>query len=107
LATIGRIYVRAERALGHPPANADDLKSHLQAGEDLKALLVSPNDSQPYVIVWGTKMVSPPDPSVVMAYERAGANGYRRVLTPTGTRMVADADFARCVFPPGHKPGGS
>ena len=92
--------------LGRPPANADELKPFLPAGSDINQLLTSPNDGQPYVVVWGTKLSSTPDQYLIVAYERVGSNGYRVVLCPAGTRTLAEADFAKSTFPPGHKPGG-
>jgi hypothetical protein len=106
LATIGRLYAQAEQKLGRPPRTADELKPFLPAGGELAPLLVSPNDNQPYVIVWGAKLISTPDQSVILAYERTGANGYRRVLTPAGTQMLTAEAFAKSTFPPGHVPGG-
>jgi hypothetical protein len=104
LATIGRMYSAAEQKLGRPPNSADELKPFVPEGTAIGTLLVSPNDNQPYVIVWGTRLNSTPDQSMVLAYERTGANGYRRVLTPAGTMMLANADFNKASFPPGHKP---
>ena len=107
LAMIGRLYVLAEQKLARPPKNADELKPFLDAGTDLNQLLISPNDNQPYVIVWGAKVVNASDQSMIVAYERTGANGYRRVFTPAGTGMLAAEAFAKSSFPPGHTPGGS
>jgi hypothetical protein len=106
LNTLGRIYVQAEHQLGHPPRKADELKPFAKDAGDLSQLLISPNDNEPYVVVWGTSVASSSDPSVVFAYERAGVNGVRHVLTPTGTTMLTDADFAKASFPRGHMPPG-
>jgi hypothetical protein len=104
LATIGRVYAQAEQTLGRPPLAADELKPFLPAGMVLDTLLVSPTDNQRYTIVWGTKVLSTPDPKMIIAYERNGANGMRHVLTPAGTRMLSAEAFAASQFPPGHKP---
>jgi hypothetical protein len=106
LGAIGRMYAQAELKLGRPPKSADELKPFVSPGTDFKQLLVSPNDNQPYVIVWAVNVVSTPEQSMVFAYERAGANGFRRVLTPSGTLMLGEDDFAKATFPPGHKPAG-
>jgi hypothetical protein len=107
LGTLGRIYTRAQQQLGRPPRSVDELKPYAKEDGDLEKLLVSPNDSQPYVIVWGANILTSPEPYMIVVYERTGANGFRHVLTPTGTLMLSDANFAKATFPPGHKPGGA
>jgi hypothetical protein len=106
LATIGRLYSQAQQQLGRPPGNAADLKPFIATQGELDALLVSPNDHEPYVIVWGTNLLSTPNPSIVVAYEQTGAKGLRHVLTPTGTRIMDEAELAKAEFPAGHKPAG-
>ncbi len=106
LSALARIYGRAQQLLGRPPRSADDLRPYAKGETDFDKLLVSPNDHQPYVVVWGTNLLTSPDSYLVVAYERTGSNGFRHVLTPTGTLLLSDADFARATFPPGHKPGG-
>ncbi|HEY1376205.1 MAG TPA: hypothetical protein VGF55_05395 [Gemmataceae bacterium] len=106
LNTISRIYTRAQQQLGRPPRGADELRPYAKDEGDLDKLLVSPNDNQPYVVVWGANMLTPADYYMVVVYERTGANGFRHVLTPTGTLMLSDADFAKATFPLGHKPAG-
>src|SRR4051812_44611249 len=69
LAAIGRIYTRAQQQLGRPPRAAADLKPYAKGEVDLDQILTSPNDHQPYVIVWGANMLSTPDPYVVLVYE--------------------------------------
>jgi hypothetical protein len=104
LSTIGRLYSHAQQQLGRPPKNADELKPFAKDAGDLDKLLVSPNDGKLYVIVWGAKILGAANQEMVVAYERTGANGFRHVLTPSGTQMMSHEEFARAVFPPGHRP---
>ncbi len=106
LSALARIYGRTQQQLGRPPRTADELRPYAKGETDFDKLLVSPNDHQPYVVVWGTNLLTSPDSYLVVAYERTGSNGFRHVLTPTGTLLLSDADFARATFPTGHKPGG-
>ena len=54
LRKISVAYTRATDKLGRPPRDAADLKPFLAKDEDLENLFRSPNDGQPYVILWGT-----------------------------------------------------
>src|SRR5262245_50179025 len=80
LMAIALAYQDAMSQNEHPPKNADDIKPYLKRFGDPEDLLVSPNDSQPYVVVWGV------DPTrggpteyqgmfPIIAYERQGAGG--------------------------------
>jgi hypothetical protein len=106
LATLGRLYARAQQQLGRPPKNVDELKPYAKDSGDLGQILVSANDGQPFVIAWGASVVGAANQETVIAYERTGANGFRHVLTPTGTQMLTAEEFAKATFPPGHKPAG-
>src|SRR5262249_53227668 len=69
LFALSRIYSAAQRTLGRPPRNAEELRPFAKDVGDLDQLLVSPNDQQPYLIAWGTDLNSSPDPLTVVAYE--------------------------------------
>lgn len=107
LATLGRLYAAAEQQFGRPPKNQVELKAFAKDVADFDKLLVSDNDGQPFVVVWGASTVGSANQETVIAYERTGANGFRHVLTPTGTQMLSADEFAKARFPPGHKPAGS
>jgi len=110
LTYIAMAYGDAHSKLGRGPKNADELKPFLQAFGNPDDLLVSPNDGQPYVIVWGV------DPSrggpteykqmfPILAYEQKGTWGKRAVTDVRGRPMtVPDADIPKLTFVGGHKP---
>ncbi len=109
LGKVGIAYLRATEQLGRPPRNLDELKPVLQREfGDADGLLRSPNDGQPYVVIWGvdiTRAVPGVTAPVVVAYERQGVGGKRYVLTVgVGIRSLTDQDFARAYFPNGHQP---
>jgi hypothetical protein len=80
---VGRAYRDASLALKRGPTNLQELKPYLKKYADPDKSLVSPNDGQPYQIVWGL-MPSRPARSLmeqsVLAYEQTGKDGKRYVL---------------------------
>lgn len=104
LVTLSRVYTAAQRSLGRPPRGVDDLKAVAKEFGDLDQLLKSPNDGQPYAIVWGVDLANAPNPTMIVAHEKLGAGGVRYVMTPTGIMKVTDQEFARATFPPGYTP---
>jgi hypothetical protein len=104
LVTLSRMYTAAQRSLGRPPRGIDDLKTVAKEFGDLERLLTSPNDGQPYAIVWGVDLGNAPNPTMVVAHEKLGVGGVRYVMTPTGVMKLTDQEFDRASFPPGYKP---
>ncbi len=103
LSAIASAYRLASEKNQRPPQSVAELRPHLREFGDPDKLLVSPNDKEQYVIVWG---VNVNDASVpVLAYERKGAEGKRYVVNAAGvvTPMTAE-EFAKLRFPPSHKP---
>jgi hypothetical protein len=110
LTHIALAYSDAHAQLGRPPKSVEDLKSSLKEFGNPDELLVSPNDGQPYVIIWGA------DPSrggptpyqgmwQILAYEQKGVGGSRAVTDVRGRPMrVPDEDFPKLTFVRGHKP---
>ena len=103
LRKIQTAYDAAARQLGRPPANLDELRPHLASLGDADAILRSPRDGQPYVIVWGVdprqaRTMPPP----LVAYEKAGANGKHYALTVMGVVPMSDAELAN-VLPAGQQ----
>ncbi len=102
---IAEAYRAATEKTGKPPQSQADLKPYLPAGADVNKLFTSPNDNEPFVIIWGTDPRTGMDlkPKVV-GYEKKGVDGKRFVFTVMGVSMMTDEDFAQANFPPGHKP---
>ncbi len=110
LSKIALAYLDAHSRLGHGPKNAEELKPSLKDFGNPDELLVSPNDGQPYVIVWGV------DPTrggpteykgmwQILAYERQGTSGRRAVTDIRGRPMnVPEEDFSKLTFVGRHKP---
>jgi hypothetical protein len=111
LSFVAAAYTDAFSRLGHSPKNADELKPFLKTFGNPEELLVSPNDGQAYVVVWGT-----PDPTQgrptsykgmfpILAYERTGTNGMRAITDIRGRPMlVPAAEFRSLTFVGGHTP---
>jgi hypothetical protein len=99
LTAIRKAYLAATQRLGHRPKNLEELKPSLAAAGNPDELLVSPNDSLPYVIVFGA------DPNKhVIAYEQKGVNGVRMVVDQNMLpRRLNAEEFETLSFPPGHK----
>jgi hypothetical protein len=113
LTFIALAYNEAHSKLGHAPKNAEEIKPFLKEFGDADELLVSPNDRQPYVVVWGA------DPSrggptdyrgmwQIIAYEQKGAGGKRAVTDIRGRPLtVPEEDFPKLTFVRGHKPAAN
>lgn len=110
LSTIVLAYMEAQGRLNHPPKSTDELRPFLKELGDPETLLISPNDGEPFVIVWGvdTGRGGPtPYPGLwsVLAYEKKG-KGSSRVVTDTRGRSmtIPQEDFSKLTFAKGHKP---
>jgi len=110
LSHIAMAYIDAHEKLGRPPKSAEDLKPHLKEFGNPDELLVSPDDGEPYVVIWGV------DPSrggptdyqgmwQIIAYEKKGTGGKRAVTDIRGRPLtVPEEDFPRLKFVGRHKP---
>jgi hypothetical protein len=106
-------YMDAHEKLGRGPKNADELKPYLKEHGNPDEILVSPNDGEPYVIVWGV------DPSrggptdyqgmwQIIAYEKKGSGGKRAVTDVRGRPLtVPDEDFPKLKFAGRHNPSAN
>jgi hypothetical protein len=110
LTYIALAYGEAHSRLGHGPKNADELKPFLKEFGNPEELLVSPNDGQPYVVVWGAnptrggpteyKQMFP-----ILAYENRGTRGKRSLTDIRGRPMtIPEEDIPKLTFVAGHKP---
>lgn len=112
LQQIGAAYSMAAIKLGRPPRDANDLKEILKNGPgnpDPETILRSPDDNEPYVIVWNVNFMEVAkargNVDVILAYEAKGKNGKRHVLKPPAQIIVmTDEQFRAAAFPPGHTP---
>jgi hypothetical protein len=110
LSVIAMAYGEAHSRLGRGPKNADELKPFLKEFGDPEELLISPNDGQAYVVVWGV------DPTrggpteyqqmfPILAYERKGTGGQRALTDIRGRPLtVPEGDFPKLTFVGRHKP---
>jgi hypothetical protein len=83
ITNVGLAYRDASAALRRGPASAEELAPFLKKYGDPDQVLVSPNDGQPYHIVWGL-IPSRPDKRFqtqrLLAYEESGKDGKRYAL---------------------------
>ena len=109
LTYIALAYSDAYGQLGRGPKNAEELKPFLKVFGNPDELLVSPNDGQPYVVVWGVNPTGGPTDYQgmfpILAYERKGANGKRAVTDVRGRPLtVPEEDLPKLTFVGKHKP---
>jgi hypothetical protein len=107
LQAIADAYVTVADGRGRPPQSASDLTPVLKQRGDPASFLKSPNDGEPYVIIWGLNLDEHlgTHPLPLFAYERKGANGKRYVVNTDKVIMVmTDDQFAKASFPKGHQP---
>jgi hypothetical protein len=98
LLLIYQAYKMAEIRTKHIPEKLDDIRSHF-VDEDPATILTSPNDDEPYVILWGTSTilrppaskkpgdagtVASPNQLPLLAYEKTGKAGRRYALNIAG-----------------------
>jgi len=104
---IGKAYIQSCYRLGQAPKDFEEIKPSLE-GTIPEDLLVSPNDKEKFVILWGVDyskiLPGPKDPFTVGGYEKHGVNGKRYVLFfPLGIRKMDEEAFQEAIFPKGHK----
>jgi hypothetical protein len=107
LLKIGDAYLKAAGRLKRPPRTFEEIKPGLE-GAVAADFLRSPNDGEPFAIIWGVNYNTLPpggsDPFTVAAYEKNGVGGKRYVLRfPKSVVSLTDEEFRKAVFPPGHK----
>jgi hypothetical protein len=101
---VGLAYRDASNVLRRGPANVEELKPYLQKYGDPDQLLLSPNDGQPYHIVWGLvpqRLTKESFTQRVLAYEQTGKGGKRYVLDPMlRVHHLTEAEFTQWQKPP-------
>jgi hypothetical protein len=110
LTSVALAYTEAHTRLGRPPKNAEELKPFLKEFGNPEDLLVSPNDGEPYVVVWGVDPTrgGPTDYQgmwQIIAYEKKGSGGRRAVTDIRGRPLtVPEEDFPKLTFVGRHRP---
>jgi hypothetical protein len=108
LQAIGTAYIKASNRLKHPPANRQELLSALEPGDDPAVLLVSPNDGQEFVIVWGVELrqlKARGDAVPIIAFEKEGKDGMRYVLRGRADVVrMTPGQLKGAAFPPDYVP---
>lgn len=100
--------------IGHEPRNREELLTTVRGMiiqpeiEDRDSILISPRDSEPYVVIYGSKLIDGNKDnarSTVIAYEQKGAEGKRYVLMAgQNIEVLSDQEFANAKFALMHKP---
>jgi hypothetical protein len=109
LTYIAVAYSEAHSQLGRGPKDAEELKPFLKDFGDPDDLLISPNDEQPYVVVWGANPGGGPTPYQqmfpILAYEQKGVRGKRAITDVRGRPLtIPEADLPKLTFVGRHRP---
>lgn len=107
LKAVAKVYALANRDLGRPPKNLEELTRFFpERAGDPAQYLSSARDGQPYTIIWGVDLANKYRGSTLpLAYEQQGAEGFRYVGSCRGeVARVPDEAFGGLEFPAGHKP---
>ncbi|HXG12601.1 MAG TPA: hypothetical protein VNK04_22785 [Gemmataceae bacterium] len=91
------------------PRSVEELKPILQemGVEDPDAYLRSPNDGEPYEIVWGINLERVSDGGILVAYEKKGVNGKRYAINAARiVKQLTDAEIEQASPSRGKKPAG-
>lgn len=105
LGTISQAYKEAFERTNKAPKSFEELRPYLKSlGRSPEDIQISPNDGQPYVVLWGG------DPtrgggggvqqlSLIVCHEKAGKDGKRAVSDTRGrVATVTDDEFSRLKF---------
>src|SRR5262245_7118906 len=115
LCSIAQAYREAFEQTGKAPESFDDIRKYLAGLGNPDDMRASPNDGQPYVVMWGADPTRGGGGSVrgmwsIVAHEQTGKGGKRAVADIRGVATtVADEEFARLTFirkRKSDKPGG-
>jgi hypothetical protein len=103
--TISQAYKEAFERTNKAPESFEDLRPYLKSlGRTPEDIQVSPNDGQPYVVLWGC------DPTrggssgaqgltLIVCHEKTGKDGKRAVSDNRGrVATVTDEEFAKLRF---------
>jgi len=112
LTNIALAYGEAHARLGHGPKNAEELKPFLKEFGNPDELLVSPNDGEPFVVIWGANPRGGPTEYKqmfpILAYENKGRGGKRALTDIRGRPLtIPSEDFSKLTFVGGYKPAAN
>lgn len=110
LCSIAQAYKESFEQKGKAPESFADLRTYLVSlGGNPDEMQMSPNDGQPYVVLWGcdpTKGGGGPVKGMwsIIAHEQTGKGGLRAVADMRGlATTVTDEEFAKLRFISGKK----
>ena len=105
LCSIAQAYREAFEQTNKAPESFDDLRKYLiSLGGNPDGMQISPNDGQPYVILWGcdpTRGGAGPVKGMwtIIAHEQSGKDGKRAIADMRGlATTVTDEEFSRLKF---------
>jgi len=100
---LGSAYIRGTQ----PPKTKAELLSILKSCNHPVDLLISPNDGQEFIIVYGVELKGQKVSGAqlpVVAFEKSGKNGKRYALRGMNTVVqLTEAELKSSVFPDGYK----
>jgi hypothetical protein len=106
LGIIASAYAQASDRLGRPPRNVAEIMPFLKQAGNPDEILRSPNDNQPYIIIWDVNLDQITGEPPILAYEKQGRDGKRYVINVEKVvTALTDREFAKAPFARGHKPG--
>jgi hypothetical protein len=113
LCSIAQAYREAFEQRKKAPESFEDLRQYLSGLGNPDEMKVSPNDNEPYVVMWGcdpTKGGAGPVKGMwaIIAHEKTGKGGTKAVADIRGlATTVTDEEFAKLKFiTPGKKKAG-
>jgi hypothetical protein len=112
LCSLAQAYIATFEDKNKAPESFDELRPILSSFGNPDDMRVSPNDGQPYVVMWGcdpTKGGGGPVKGMwsIVAHEQVGAGGKRAVADMRGlATTVTEEEFAKLKFIGGKKKSG-
>jgi hypothetical protein len=109
LCSLAQAYIYTYEKNNKAPESFDELRPMLSEFGNPDDMRISPNDGQPYVVLWGcdpTKGGGGPVKGMwsIVAHEQVGADGKRAVADMRGiATTVTEEEFARLRFIGGKK----
>lgn len=110
LRKIAQAYNEVNYRHGRSPRSVDELKpilKQISERDDPDIFLRSPNDGEPYEIVWGINLERITDGSLLVAYEKKGVDGKRYAISADRVvKHLTDEEIEKASTLKGKKPAG-